>query len=79
MFSYFVDVTNCDKGAPGYNDSYGYPDYLFLKGVRNPNATGFTAVGRNLTLKYTYDQETTEYVFFRIPYRFLLRIMFLLI
>ena len=58
--SYFVDVTNCDKGAPGYNDSYGYPDYLFLKGVRNPNATGFTAVGRNLTLKYTYDQETTE-------------------
>ena len=58
--SYFVDVTNCDKGAPGYNDSYGYPDYLFLKGVRNPTATGFTAVGRNLTLKYTYDQETTE-------------------
>ena len=58
--SYFVDVTNCDKGAPGYNDSYGYPDYLFLKGVRNPNATGFTAVGSNLTLKYTYDQETTE-------------------
>ena len=58
--SYFVDVTNCDKGAPGYNDSYGYPDYLFLKGVRNPNATGFTAVGSNRTLKYTYDQETTE-------------------
>ena len=59
--SYFVDVTNCDKGAPGYNDCYGYPDYLFLKGVRNPNATGFTAVGSyNSTLKYTYDQETTE-------------------
>ena len=58
--SYFVDVTNCDKGALGYNDSYGYPDYLFLKGVRNPNATGFTAVGSNRTLKYTYDQETTE-------------------
>ena len=59
--SYFVDVTNCDKGAPGYNDCYGYPDYLFLKGVRNPTATGFTAVGGyNSTLKYTYDQETTE-------------------
>lgn len=59
--SYLVDVTNCDKGAPGYNDSYGYPDYLFLKGVRNPTATGFTAVGGyNSTLKYTYDQETTE-------------------
>ncbi len=57
--SYFVDVTNCDEGASGYNDSYGYPDYLFLKGVKNSTSTGFTAVGRyNTTVKYTYDEDT---------------------
>ena len=51
--SYTVDVTNCDSG------SIGYPDYIFLKGMKNPTANGFTAVGiGGHTAKYTYDADT---------------------
>ena len=51
--SYTVDVTNCDSGT------IGYPDYIFLKGMKNPTANGFTAVGiGGYTAKYTYDADT---------------------
>lgn len=51
--SYTVDVTNCDSGT------IGYPDYIFLKGMKNPTANGFTAVGiGGYKVNYTYDQET---------------------
>ena len=51
--SYTVDVTNCDSGT------IGYPDYIFLKGMKNPTANGFTAVGiGGHTAKYTYDKDT---------------------
>ncbi len=51
--SYTVDVTNCDSGT------IGYPDYIFLKGMKNPTANGFTAVGiGGNTVKYTYDKDT---------------------
>ena len=53
--SYTADLTNCDSG------SFGYPSYIFLKGMKNPTATGFTAVGINgKSLKYTYDSDMTS-------------------
>lgn len=53
--SYTADLTNCDTGT------VGYPDYFFLKGMKNPTATGFTAVGINgQSLKYTYDSDMTS-------------------
>lgn len=53
--SYTADLTNCDSG------SFGCPDYIFLKGMKNPTAAGFTAVGINgQSLRYTYGSDMTS-------------------
>lgn len=52
--SYMVDVTNCDGNA------FGNPDYLFLKGMKNPTSSGFTAYANGMSLKYTYNTDTKE-------------------
>ncbi|MGN1135581.1 MAG: hypothetical protein ACI4SF_05115 [Oscillospiraceae bacterium] len=49
--SYVVDVTNCDSG------SIGADDLLFLKGMTNISANGFTAA-LSYNVVYTYDADT---------------------
>ncbi|MGN0603303.1 MAG: hypothetical protein ACI4I2_04930 [Oscillospiraceae bacterium] len=49
--SYVVDVTNCDAGTVGADD------LLFLKGMSNVSANGFTAA-LYYNVVYTYDADT---------------------
>ena len=46
--SYTVDITNCDSGT------VGYPDKLFLKGMKDPTGDGFTAAAGGKSIRYLY-------------------------
>lgn len=53
--NYLVDVTNCDKGTPGY------PDLLFLKGYYSKTEGSYTYRCGKDVVTYEYDKDVVDY------------------